>query len=66
LTTLAGTWAPERSNIAPLPSRTWPATAGNTTARVIPSTRVTGMTAESPLKPSTTSNAALNSLSVVD
>ena len=65
-TTLAGTCAPLKSHHArPARAITWPVPAGVTTARVIPSTRVTGITVESPLNESTTLNAALTRVSVV-
>ena len=62
---LAGTCSPPRSNTAAWPRITFPVPPGATTARVIPSTRVTGITVEKGLKASTTLNAALRSFSVV-
>ena len=63
--TLAGTCAPLKSITAPCPRNTLPVPPGVTSARVMPSTRVTGITVELPLNESTTVNAALTRASVV-
>jgi len=63
--TLAGTCAPLKSITAPCPMNTLPVPPGVMSARVMPSTRVTGMTAEFGLNASTTLKAALTRASVV-
>lgn len=63
--TLEGTCAPLKSITAACPANTLPVPPGVISARVTPSTRVTGITAELPLNESMTLKAALTRLSVV-